>query len=60
MSAGQPPKMECGVCWHVYDPELGDDLWPVPSGTAFTDLPADWRCPVCDSAKERFLEVNGD
>ena len=25
-------KMECGVCWHVYDPALGDDVWQIPPG----------------------------
>lgn len=46
---------ECGVCWSVYDPAVGDDVWQVPPGTAFDDLPADWRCPKCDSAKEKFV-----
>jgi len=48
-------KRECGVCWAEYDPEAGDDVWQVPAGTAFDDLPADWRCPRCDSPKSRFL-----
>lgn len=48
---------ECGVCWYVYDPQAGDDVWQVPPGTAFDDLPAEWRCPRCDSGKERFLPV---
>ena len=48
-------KRECGVCWYVYDPDLGDDVWQVPPGTAFEALPPEWRCPRCDSGKERFL-----
>ncbi len=46
---------ECGVCWNVYDPALGDEAWQVEVGTPFEALPEHWRCPRCDSAKERFL-----
>lgn len=46
---------ECGVCWYVYDPQAGDDVWQVPPGTAFDALPPEWRCPRCDSPKDRFL-----
>jgi [NiFe] hydrogenase assembly HybE family chaperone len=47
--------LECGVCWWVYDPAEGDDAWQIPAGTAFTHLPAHWRCPNCDNAKEQFM-----
>ncbi len=46
---------ECGVCWYVYDPAQGDDVWQVPPGTGFDQLPEAWRCPRCDSGKDRFL-----
>jgi len=46
---------ECGVCWYLYDPALGDDVWQIEAGTPFEALPAHWRCPKCDSAMERFL-----
>ena len=58
---GAPPaqspeeKRECGVCWHVYDPAEGDPVGQAPAGTPFADLPADWRCPNCDAAKEKFM-----
>ena len=48
-------RRECGVCWYVYEPSVGDDVWQVPPGTSFDALPEQWRCPRCDSAKERFL-----
>ena len=48
-------RMECGVCWAVYDPGLGDPAWQVPSGTPFAALPDNWRCPHCDAARDRFL-----
>jgi rubredoxin len=50
-------KMECGVCWHVYDPALGDDAWQAPPGTPFSALPAEWRCPVCDAPAGRFMRL---
>lgn len=26
----------------------------IPAGTAFEDLPADWKCPRCKQGKEKF------
>ncbi|MBG0809140.1 rubredoxin [Methylosinus sp. H3A] len=51
-------RMECGVCWHVYDPAEGDPVWQVPPGVAFADLPRDWRCPECDAPREKFLRCD--
>ena len=48
---------ECGVCWTVYDPALGDPYSQVPAGTAFAALPAHWRCPNCDAPKARFMAI---
>ncbi|MDO9709325.1 [NiFe]-hydrogenase assembly chaperone HybE [Paracraurococcus lichenis] len=53
-------RHECGVCWHVYDAAAGDEAWQVPPGTPFAALPAHWRCPNCDSGKERFLALGAD
>jgi rubredoxin len=50
-------RMECGVCWHVYDPAEGDAVWGVEPGTPFTELPEDWRCPHCDAPREKFLKA---
>lgn len=55
-----PPRMECGVCWYVYDPAAGDDVWQVPPGTAFADLPDDWRCPNCDAPPHKFMRLGDD
>lgn len=49
-------RLECGICWWVYDPASGDDLRRVPPGTAFADLPEDWCCPGCDNPKQRFMK----
>lgn len=52
-------RMECGICWHVYDPALGDDEWQIPPGTPFSALPEGWCCPNCDASVEAFLKVEG-
>lgn len=51
-------RMECGVCWHVYDPAEGDPVWQIAPGVAFADLPEDWRCPECDAPREKFLRCD--
>lgn len=51
---------ECGVCWWVYDPATGDDDAQVPPGVAFDELPAEYTCPRCQAAKERFLRPPDD
>ena len=48
-------RLECGICWHVYDPSVGDDVTRVPPGTPFSQLPEHWRCPNCDAEKHKFL-----
>ena len=40
-------KYVCSVCGYVYDPAEHD-------GTAFEDLPDDWKCPRCRQPKEKF------
>jgi len=42
----------CSICGHIYDPKTSDAN--TPPGTAFEDLPTDWRCPVCLAEKSRF------
>ena len=51
-------RMECGVCWTVYDPAQGDPVAQIAGGTSFADLPDDWRCPICDAPRERFLALH--
>jgi len=51
-------RLECKICWYVYDPENGDDYWQVPAGTAFADLPEHWTCPECDGKKEDFMVID--
>ena len=25
-------RLECKICWYVYDPALGDPVWQIPPG----------------------------
>jgi flavorubredoxin/rubredoxin/flavin reductase (DIM6/NTAB) family NADH-FMN oxidoreductase RutF len=52
-----PKKHTCNVCGYVYAPEKGDPDKGIAPGTAFEDLPADWKCPLCAVPKSEFSEV---
>jgi rubredoxin len=52
-------RLECKVCWYVYDPAQGDAHWQIPAGTPFYDLPPHWTCPNCSCDKEQFMVVAG-
>lgn len=49
--------LECKICWHIYDPNVGDEYWQVPAGTPFSELPEQWACPNCDGVKNEFMVV---
>jgi rubredoxin len=47
----------CLGCGFLYDEERG---WPeegIAPGTRWDDIPADWRCPDCGTAKAQFEMV---
>lgn len=50
-------RYECKVCWYVYDPDVGDDVWQIPPGVPFAALPAHWSCPQCSTTKDQFLAL---
>ena len=54
------PRMECRICWYVYDPADGDVVWQVPPHTPFEELPVHWSCPHCSATKDQFLAVADD
>ena len=58
--AGLPDdaRMECRICWHVYDPIDGDEVRQIRPGTPFSQLPDDWRCPQCDAERDGFLVLD--
>lgn len=47
-------KYFCKICGYVYDPENGDPGNGIDPGTAFEDLPDDWKCPLCGISKDQF------
>ena len=52
-------KWVCTVCGYVYDPEVGDPDGGIAPGTAFSDIPDDWVCPVCGADKSMFEKTEG-
>jgi rubredoxin len=55
---GPSTRLECKICWTVYDPALGDEVWQIPPGTPFSELPAHWTCPNCSAEKGSFLVLD--
>jgi rubredoxin len=51
-------KLECKICWYLYDPAEGDAVWQVAPGTPFAQLPEHWRCPNCDGDRDQFMVVD--
>jgi rubredoxin len=50
-------KYQCNVCGYIYDPAEGDASNGVQSGTAFSELPDGWRCPLCGADKSQFTKL---
>ena len=55
---GPVTRLECKICWHVYDPAIGDPVWQVPAGTPFHLLPAHWSCPNCSGDRAQFMVLD--
>jgi flavin reductase (DIM6/NTAB) family NADH-FMN oxidoreductase RutF/rubredoxin len=51
---GENEPFICTICGHVYRPEEGDPTINIPPGTPFSDLPEDFRCPVCNAGKDYY------
>jgi rubredoxin len=47
-------RYRCVICGHIYDPAEGDPATGIAPGTPFSELPEDWVCPDCGSAKSEF------
>ena len=45
---------QCRSCGYMYDEEAGDALEGFAPGTRWQDIPDDWVCPMCGSAKRDF------
>ncbi len=50
-------KYQCLVCGYVYDPAEGDPDSGIAPGTAFTDIPDGWVCPICGVGKDQFEPI---
>ena len=53
-------RLECRICWYVYDPTVGDPVWQIAPGTPFSQLPQHWRCPECDGEVMHFMVVQDE
>ena len=53
-------RLECRICWHVYDPAAGDEIEQIPPDTPFSSLPEHWRCPQCEAEQDKFLPLADD
>jgi [NiFe] hydrogenase assembly HybE family chaperone len=51
-------RLECGICWWVYDPALGDEETQTPPGTPFRLLGDTWTCPNCAADKAKFMVID--
>ncbi|HIZ30582.1 MAG TPA: rubredoxin [Candidatus Fournierella merdipullorum] len=47
-------KYVCTVCGFIYDEAAGDPDNGVAPGTAWTDVPEDYVCPLCGVGKDMF------
>lgn len=50
-------RFECRACGYTYEPAKGDDRARISAGTAFEELPINWRCPVCSAPKKQFSNI---
>lgn len=48
----------CVICGYVYREEEGDLSMGIPPGTPFSELPEDYRCPICNAGKDYFKPVD--
>ena len=56
-SADDFKQWVCVICGWVYDEAAGVPEEGIAPGTHWADVPADWRCPLCDVGKEDFALV---
>ncbi len=50
-------RYECLACGYAYEPDAGDSKYQIAPGTPFTELPSNWRCPVCDAKTSQFQNI---
>lgn len=50
-------KYVCSVCGWEYDEEKGYPENGIAPGTAWSEVPEDFECPLCSVGKEEFEEA---
>jgi rubredoxin len=50
-------KYQCSVCGYIYDEAKGDPEAGLAAGARWADIPEDWFCPDCGTAKSEFEMV---
>ncbi|CAE6767012.1 rubredoxin [Paraburkholderia haematera] len=56
-SADEFKQWVCVICGWIYDEAAGVPEEGIAPGTRWADVPAGWRCPLCDVGKEDFALV---
>ena len=51
-------RLECKICWSVYDPAEGDAQWHIARGRPFNALPEHWTCPQCEGRADQFMVID--
>lgn len=59
MADDEKAMWQCQVstCGYIYNPAKGDKKGKIPAGTAFDDIPEDWKCPLCGAGKHMFKKL---
>jgi rubredoxin len=58
MAAQEPFKVwQCATCGYIYDEAEGAPLEGLAPGTRWADIPDDWICPLCGTAKSEFAMI---
>ena len=50
-------KYQCSICGYIYDEAKGHPEEGLAPGTRWSDIPDDWFCPDCGTAKAEFEMV---
>ena len=53
--SGEPYKTwQCRTCGYIYDEAAGDPVEGLAPGTRWSEIPADWICPMCGTPTADF------
>ena len=54
MSTEPYKSWQCRTCGYIYDEAVGAPDEGLAPGTRWSDVPDDWTCPDCGTAKSDF------